>query len=119
VAAGPHNALLLGLIVAAAELITPVTNAFVVSYRVALAPDRLQGRVQAASTLISFSAAWLGPLLIGFLLEQAGSTVAILTLSGWGLMLATIATSSRAFRSPPTAAHTAAEAIVAASRAGG
>ena len=50
-----HNALLLGVIVAAAELITPVTNSIVVSYRVALAPDRLQGRVQAASTLISFS----------------------------------------------------------------
>jgi hypothetical protein len=45
-----HNALLLGLILAAAELITPVTNSIVVGYRVALAPDRLQGRVQAAST---------------------------------------------------------------------
>lgn len=113
-----HNALVLGAIVAAAELITPVTNAFVVSYRVALAPDRLQGRVQAASTLISFSAAWLGPLLIGLLLEHAGSTVAVLTLSGWGLILAAFATSSRAFRNPPATAHTAAEAVVAASRAG-
>lgn len=113
-----HNALLLGVIVAAAELITPVTNSFVVSYRVALAPDRLQGRVQAASTLISFSAAWIGPLLIGLLLEHAGSTVTVLTLSGWGLLLAAFATSSRAFRSPPTIARTAAGAVAAASRAG-
>ena len=40
-----HNALLLGLILAATELITPVTNSIVVGFRVALAPDRLQGRV--------------------------------------------------------------------------
>jgi predicted MFS family arabinose efflux permease len=46
-----HNALVLGLIVAAGTLITPVSNSIVVGYRVALAPDRLQGRVQAASTL--------------------------------------------------------------------
>jgi len=55
-----HSALLLGLILAAAELMTPVTNSIVVGYRVALAPDRLQGRVQAASTLIAFSAGWTG-----------------------------------------------------------
>src|SRR6185437_14063306 len=38
-----HEALLIGVIMAAAELITPVTNSFVVGFRVALAPDRLQG----------------------------------------------------------------------------
>jgi predicted MFS family arabinose efflux permease len=97
-----HNALLLGVIVAAAELLTPVTNSIVVSYRVSLAPDRLQGRVQAASTLISFSGAWLGPLLIGLLLEHAGSTTTVLVMVGWGLMLAVFATCSRAFRRPPS-----------------
>lgn len=113
-----HNALLLGLIVAAAELITPVTNSIVVSYRVALAPDRLQGRVQAASTLISFSAAWLGPLAIGLLLQHAGSTVTILVLSGWGLILAVCATSARAFRHPPVGAPVPAGSTATASGAG-
>jgi predicted MFS family arabinose efflux permease len=108
-----HSAVLLGLIVAAAELVTPVTNSIVVSYRVALAPDRLQGRVQAASTLISFSAAWLGPLLIGLLLAHAGSTATILTLTGWGLALALFATASRAFRNPPTMARRGSSAIAA------
>jgi MFS family permease len=97
-----HNALLLGLILAATELITPVTNSIVVGYRVALAPDRLQGRVQAASTLISFSAGWLGPLVVGFMLESAGATATILALTGWALVLAAAATGSRAFRHPPT-----------------
>lgn len=97
-----HNALLMGLILAAAELITPVTNSIVVGFRVALAPDRLQGRVQAASTFISFSAGWLGPLGVGFMLQSAGSTVTILVLTGWALVLAIGATSARAFRHPPT-----------------
>jgi MFS family permease len=96
-----HQALLIGVIMAAAELITPVTNSFVVGFRVALAPDRLQGRVQAASTLVSFSAGWLGPLLVGFLLESAGESATILVLTGWALALALLATGSRALRDPP------------------
>jgi MFS family permease len=96
-----HEALLIGAIMAVAELITPVTNSFVVSFRVALAPDRLQGRVQAASTLVSFSAGWLGPLVVGFLLESAGESATILALTGWALLLALAATASRAFRHPP------------------
>jgi MFS family permease len=96
-----HNAILLGLIVAAAELITPVTNSIVVSYRVGLAPDRLQGRVQAASTLISFSAGWTGPLVVGFMLQNTGATATILVLTGWVLLLAAGATITPAFRHPP------------------
>jgi MFS family permease len=98
----PHDALVLGVIVAGAELVTPVTNSIVVGYRVALAPDALQGRVQAASTLISYSAGWLGPLAVGFMLQSAGSTATILSLTGWALLLAVAATTSRSFRHPPT-----------------
>lgn len=96
-----HNAILLGLVVAAAELITPVTNSIVVSYRVGLAPDRLQGRVQAAATLISFAAGWTGPLVVGLMLQNMGSTTTILALSGWVLLLAVGATLTPAFRHPP------------------
>jgi predicted MFS family arabinose efflux permease len=97
-----HNPLLFGVILAAAELMTPVTNSIVVGFRVALAPDRLQGRVQAASTQISFSAGWLGPLAVGFLVQNAGSTATILALTGWALLLAVAVTASRVFRHPPT-----------------
>jgi hypothetical protein len=96
------NALLFGVILAAAELMTPVTNSVVVAFRVALAPDRLQGRVQAGSTLISFSAGWLGPLAVGFLVQRTGTTATILVLSGWALLLAIGTAASRAFRHPPT-----------------
>jgi MFS family permease len=96
-----HNGLLIGVILAAAELITPVTNSIVIAYRVALVPDHLQGRVQAATTLVSFAAGWLGPLAVGLLLQHAGSTATILTLTGWSLALALSAAASRAFRHPP------------------
>jgi MFS family permease len=103
-----HNALLYGLVLAAAELVTPVTNSIVVGYRVTLAPDRLQGRVQAASTLVSFSAGWLGPLVVGFMFQKAGSTATILALTGWAAVLAVATTSSREFRHPPTLARASA-----------
>jgi MFS family permease len=101
---------------AAAKLITPVTNSIVVSYRVALAPDRLQGRVQAASTLISFAFAWLGPLAVGFLLERAGSSATVLVLWGWALVLAVAATLARAFRNPPDLTARAVVAVECAER---
>jgi MFS family permease len=97
-----REAVLLGLIVAAAELLTPLTNSIVVSYRVALAPDRLQGRVQAASTLLSFSGAWLGPLAVGFMLQSTGATTTILGACGWALLLAAAAILTPAFRHPPS-----------------
>lgn len=96
-----HNAILIGLILAAAIVITPLTNSIVVGYRVALTPDELQGRVQAASTLISFSAGWLGPLAVGLLFENAGPTATIVVLTGWALGLVAAASASRAVRTPP------------------
>jgi predicted MFS family arabinose efflux permease len=98
-----HDALLLGAIVGAAELITPVTNSIVVSARVGLAPDRLQGRIQAASTLVSFSVAWLGPLLVGVMIDAFGASATIAAISGWALLLAVIASGAPALRHAPTA----------------
>jgi predicted MFS family arabinose efflux permease len=98
-----HEAIALGVLVGAAEMVTPVTNSFVVSYRVALAPDRLQGRVQAASTLISFSAGWLGPLAVGLLLQHAGATATVLVLAGWAAALAFAVLTAPVYRHPPEA----------------
>jgi MFS family permease len=98
-----HEAIVLGVLVGAAEMLTPVTNSFVVSYRVALAPNRLQGRVQAASTLISFSAGWLGPLAVGLLLQHAGANATVLVLAGWAAVLACAVLTAPVYRHPPQA----------------
>jgi len=98
-----RNALLLGVIVAAAELITPVTNSILVSQRIALTPDHLQGRVQAASTVLSMCAGWVGPLAVGLLLQGAGSSATILALAGCALVLALLASVSPSLRHVPGA----------------
>ena len=97
-----HGPVLMGLALAVAWLLTPVSNAIIVSLRVGLAPDHLQGRVNAASIVISMSTAWLGPVGMGLLLQGAGVTATILICSGWMSLLAAAVTASRAFRHPPT-----------------
>lgn len=100
-----HHAVLYGMVVAAAELAAPTVNAIVIGQRVAAAPDRLQGRVQAASTLVSFSAGWAGPLLIGLLFQHAGASAAVIALAGWAaIMLVLTAASPGLRRGPPRGA---------------
>jgi MFS family permease len=97
-----HNALVLGVIYAAATMVVPVSNTVVVGYRTALAPDHLQGRVAAAFVLVSLSVGWLGPLIVGLLFQSAGQTATVLILAGWTMVLAAAATASPALRRAPT-----------------
>lgn len=96
-----HAAALIGLIVAAAEFPTPLTNSFVSGYRVAATPDHLQGRVQAAGTLTTMSLAWLGPLVVGFAFEHAGADATVLMVTGWAALLVVVTTSLSALRAGP------------------
>jgi MFS family permease len=96
--------LLLGLVLGAAELTTPLANATVQGARIAAAPDRLQGRVQAASMLLSQLLGWLGPLAVGVGLQHAGTTATVAALTGWTLVLAVVTGASRALASGPDAA---------------
>ena len=86
---------------AAAEFATPVTNAVVAGARIAAAPDHLQGRVQAASTMLAMSLGWLGPLTVGYIFQQAGATTTILILGAWVLALAVCATAAPSLRDQP------------------
>ena len=96
-----RNALLIGLLIGAAEFVTPAVNSVVAGARVAAAPDHLQGRVQAAATMFTMSLGWLGPLAVGLCFEHGGSTMTILILAGWTLIPATIATVAPALRGGP------------------
>ncbi len=95
-AVGP--AIAIGLVVAGAELLTPVTNSLVTGRRVALTPDRLQGRVQAASMMLAQSLGWLGPLAVGFAFQHAGPTATVLGVAAWALALALTATAAPGLR---------------------
>ncbi len=90
--------LLIGLLIGAAEFITPTANALVAGSRVADSPDHLQGRIQSAATMISMALAWLGPLAVGYLFERAGATATVLVMAGWTLATAAATTLSPSIR---------------------
>lgn len=97
-----HLAALIGLIVAACEFPTPLANGLVAGNRVAVTPDHLQGRVQAAATLVTMSLAWLGPLAVGFVFQHAGASVTVTVVCAWAVLLAVLTTVAPAlYQGPP------------------
>ncbi|HWD68574.1 MAG TPA: MFS transporter [Solirubrobacteraceae bacterium] len=93
-----HNALLMGVIAACAEFLAPAVNAVVAGSRIAVAPDELQGRIQAIATTSSMSLTWFGPLAVGFLFDRIGSSSTTLAVAAWGLGLALAATAAPSIR---------------------
>lgn len=82
-------------------LLNPVGNAGISSYRMAVTPDHLQGRVGSTSQFVSMSVMPLAPLLGGYLLEHQGGTTAITVLVAASALLAVLLTASRSIRSVP------------------
>ncbi len=66
------NPLVLGLLMAGTFVSGPVYNVVQMSYRLALIPDALQGRVNSVFRLIAFSGQPLGYALAGILLQTIG-----------------------------------------------
>jgi MFS family permease len=98
-----HSAILIGVVIAIAELLTPLTNAIVSGARVAATPDELQGRVQAAATGVSMSIGWLGPLMVGIVFSAAGPAATVLLAFGWAVGLALVTTFVPSLREGPGA----------------
>ncbi|GAA5107538.1 MFS transporter [Alloalcanivorax gelatiniphagus] len=86
-------------------LLNPVGNAGIGSYRMAVTPAHLQGRVGSTSQFVSMSVMPLAPLLGGYLLEHQGGTAAITALVAASALLAVLLTSSRSIRSVPRPAE--------------
>ncbi|MFL5733188.1 MAG: MFS transporter [Chloroflexia bacterium] len=88
----------LGLISAVIFIVGPVINVTTFSYRAALIPDELQGRVNSAFRMIAWGSQPIGALLGGLLLERAGVVPTVLVVSvGW-LALAVLATANGGLR---------------------
>ena len=83
-------------------LVIPSTDSVVHSFRFALTPDRLQGRVTSAWTTIALLVAPLGPLLAGFLLDATTARATIAVFAASGLVLAVWGTLSPSIREAPT-----------------
>ena len=82
-------------------LAIPTTDSVVWPYQLALTPDRLLGRTQAAISTLTTGMGALAPLLAGFLLATVSARVTIGVFAGFGLTLAVWGTLSPAIRAAP------------------
>jgi MFS family permease len=79
----------LAIVVAAIALLDSISSIIVSSYRLAIIPDELQGRVGSVYRLILYGSFTLGQVLVGLCLQSFGATATIAAL--WsGLILFTL-----------------------------
>lgn len=82
-------------------LLNPAGNAGISSYRIAITPPELVGRVQSTAQFASICAMPFAPLLAGLLLTSIGGASTILALGAVTALVACIPTFSRSVRAVP------------------
>lgn len=82
-----------GAVIGILFLLGPSGTTAVVTRRMALTPDNLQGRASSASSFCVGVAAPLGTVAIGFTLAHLGLAVCVISLAAWTALLALIAVS--------------------------
>ncbi len=90
-------------------LIMPAYDTVQYSYRLALIPDALQGRVNSAFRLVALGMRPLGLALTGVLLERVGATSTLLFFAAWLLSTAILTTANRYVRTAPPLARVLAD----------
>lgn len=86
---------------AAGLFLNPAGNAGVGSYRIAVTPDELQGRIQSTMQFVSMSTMPLSPVLAGLLMTGLGGRGAVVVLGLLTAVVALIPTLSRSVRDLP------------------
>ena len=92
---------LVGAVLCVGLLLNPAGNAGAQSYRVAITPAALQGRVASSSQFLAMTTIPFAPLLGGWLLETWGGSVATAVLLAAAALTALIPTLSREVRTVP------------------
>ncbi|PZR98348.1 MAG: hypothetical protein DLM69_08800 [Candidatus Chloroheliales bacterium] len=99
------NIFLLGLVTVALYIFDPIYDVVQYSYRLALIPDHLQGRVNSSFRLIAWGMRPISAALTGILLEHGGPNITILVFAAIGLFFA-LPVFSPAVRNAPSVEHT-------------
>lgn len=99
------NAYVLAAALLPQAVVLPITDSVVIARRIAMTPDRLLGRVEAARTTIARTAQPLGPLVAGLLLGAVSSRTTVALLACVSAALAVCGTASSALRMPPPLAE--------------
>jgi predicted MFS family arabinose efflux permease len=86
------NLVVLGVVSALMFVLGPIYNVVQFSYRLALIPDELQGRVNSSFRLIAFGFMPLGQTLVGFLLGWFSTSTSVLVLTAWLVAFSLLAT---------------------------
>lgn len=100
-----NNPLVVSIALSLGLFLNPAGNAGIGSYRVAMTPPELQGRVQSTMQFVSMSTMPLAPVLAGALLTTAGGGTTIAALGLLAAVVALIPTLSHAVRSVPRPAE--------------
>ena len=83
---------LLGVVAALLSLTGPIYNVVQFSYRVALIPDRLQGRVNSSFRLVAYGFGPAGSALAGLLLGAYGGMITVLVFAAVQFLMAILVT---------------------------
>lgn len=86
-------------------IVLPITDSVVIARRIAMTPDRLLGRVEAARVTLARTAQPLGPLVAGLLLGAVSSRATVGVFLAISAALAVAGTASKALRHPPPLAE--------------
>jgi hypothetical protein len=92
----------LGVLAAVLSFVGPVYNVVQFSYRVALIPDELQGRVNSTFRLVAFGFMPLGAAVSGIVIEHYGVRLAVVLFAACLLVLAILTSLNRHVRDAPS-----------------
>jgi MFS family permease len=95
------NFFVLGAVAAFLFALSPIYNVVQFSYRLALIPDKLQGRVNSSFRLLAFGFQPLGQAIAGVLLATIGTSYTLLFYLGWLLLFAVATTLNSHVRNAP------------------
>ncbi|WP_040441654.1 MFS transporter [Ktedonobacter racemifer] len=92
------NAIVMGCIAAAEELVAPIYSIALDTYRLTATPDTMRGRMSSTVQLMTRGAQSLGAILGGLLIQSMGAKVSALLLGGWLILLAIATTLNKRVR---------------------
>jgi MFS family permease len=95
------NVIALGVVMGALFFLTPVYNVVQFTYRAAIIPDELQGRVNSVFRLVAFGGQPIGTALAGLLLQKAGTVPTVLVLGALLAFLAVVTSLNKEVRHAP------------------
>ena len=93
------NAIFMGIIAAAEELVAPIYNIALDTYRLTTTPDSMRGRMSSTVQMVIRGAQSLGAILGGLLIQSVGARRSALILGGWLILLAIATTLNKRVRS--------------------